>query len=531
MSQDRCDLICIDAPRAEAIRERLLGEGAALDAAERAKALSDPTRLTLAEALREGEELCVCDLSWIVGRSQNLVSHHLRTLRSRGLVRSRKDGKMVMYSLTEARGLASLRRGGCGVAAGVCRDAGVSRPKKMLPVLGQASPKPEAARDGGDGCTEDCCSGPETVETSAATPRTREANPETPVESAALGVLERTVVRVEGMDCASCAATVEKRVAALPGVSKATVNFAAGRLDAEHDPGLALEELEGAVRAAGYGVAKTEEAERTTFWRTPTGVADGASALLFLAGLALSVAGAPEIARVGAYLAAIIVGGLPIFRAAVAGLRARHLDMNVLMSAATVGRGGYRGVGGSCLGGGPLRRRQRAAGLRHRPHAGGREGARAPCPERGTRQEGQRRGHCSRGRGRSRRYGGRQARREAGSGRQGRRGLLGGGRVTGDGRERAGGEGSGRRSLLRLPQRPGRAASRGDERAGRLDAAEDRAPRGGGAGDEGPRGAVRGPLLAGLHARGGGRGCRAGGRAAATRRWLRRAGSTGRWRC
>jgi DNA-binding transcriptional ArsR family regulator len=101
MSEDRCDLICIDAPRAEAIRERLLGEDTALDAAERAKGLSDPTRLTLAEALREGGELCVCDLSWIVGRSQNLVSHHLGALRSRGLVRSRRDGKMVMYSLTE----------------------------------------------------------------------------------------------------------------------------------------------------------------------------------------------------------------------------------------------------------------------------------------------------------------------------------------------------------------------------------------------------------------------------------------------
>ena len=101
VSQDRCDLICIDAPRAEAIRGRLLSEEATRDAAERAKALSDPTRLTLAEALREGEELCVCDLSWIVGRSQNLVSHHLGALRSRDLVRSRKDGKMVMYSLTE----------------------------------------------------------------------------------------------------------------------------------------------------------------------------------------------------------------------------------------------------------------------------------------------------------------------------------------------------------------------------------------------------------------------------------------------
>ena len=63
MSEDRCDLICIDAPRAEAIRGRLLGDGIAQDAADRAKALSDPTRLTLAAALREGEELCVWDLS------------------------------------------------------------------------------------------------------------------------------------------------------------------------------------------------------------------------------------------------------------------------------------------------------------------------------------------------------------------------------------------------------------------------------------------------------------------------------------
>ncbi len=100
MADERCDLICIDAPRAEAVRERLLAAGVAHDAAERAKALSDPTRISLAAALREGEELCVCDLSWIAGRSQNLVSHHLRVLRSHAMVRSRRDGKLVMYSLT-----------------------------------------------------------------------------------------------------------------------------------------------------------------------------------------------------------------------------------------------------------------------------------------------------------------------------------------------------------------------------------------------------------------------------------------------
>jgi ArsR family transcriptional regulator, lead/cadmium/zinc/bismuth-responsive transcriptional repressor len=101
MNEDRCDLLCLDAPRAEAIREGLLGLEAARDAAERARMLSDPTRLVLAAALGEGGELCVCDLVWISGRAQNLVSHHLRLLRSHRLVTSRRSGKLVMYSLTD----------------------------------------------------------------------------------------------------------------------------------------------------------------------------------------------------------------------------------------------------------------------------------------------------------------------------------------------------------------------------------------------------------------------------------------------
>ncbi len=105
MADEHCDLLCLDAPRAEGIRRKLLEDGAAQEAAERARALSDPTRLTLAAALREageaGEELCVCDLAWISARAQNLVSHHMRALKTRGLVRSRRSGKLVMYSLTE----------------------------------------------------------------------------------------------------------------------------------------------------------------------------------------------------------------------------------------------------------------------------------------------------------------------------------------------------------------------------------------------------------------------------------------------
>ncbi|MBA2344609.1 MAG: cation-translocating P-type ATPase [Rubrobacter sp.] len=145
------------------------------------------------------------------------------------------------------------------------------------------------------------------------------------------------MVRIEGMDCASCAMTVEKSVSALPGMHRAVVNFAAGRLDAQHDTALRVEEIEAAVRKAGYGVWRSGATENTPFWRTPRTLLTAASALLFLAGLVLSLAGAPEVARAGVYSAAIVVGGYPIFRAALAGLRARHLDMNVLMSAATIG--------------------------------------------------------------------------------------------------------------------------------------------------------------------------------------------------
>lgn len=97
---DTCELLCLDAAKAEALR-RDLPDPAVLEArAELARALSDPTRLGLALALRDGGELCVCDLGFVSGRQDKLVSHHLRQLRAAGLARSRKDGRMVLYSLT-----------------------------------------------------------------------------------------------------------------------------------------------------------------------------------------------------------------------------------------------------------------------------------------------------------------------------------------------------------------------------------------------------------------------------------------------
>jgi DNA-binding transcriptional ArsR family regulator len=101
VSQGRCDLLCLDLPRAEAIRARLQPSLAG-QAAARARALADPTRFLIALALRDGDELCVCDLAWITGRAENLVGHHLRALRDAGLAGSRREHKIVFYALSDA---------------------------------------------------------------------------------------------------------------------------------------------------------------------------------------------------------------------------------------------------------------------------------------------------------------------------------------------------------------------------------------------------------------------------------------------
>ena len=98
---DTCDLLCLDVPKAERVRAAMPSVEELERRAAAAKALGDPTRLALAVALGEAGTACVCDLAWIAGRSERLVSHHARQLKAAGVARSRRDGKMVMYELTE----------------------------------------------------------------------------------------------------------------------------------------------------------------------------------------------------------------------------------------------------------------------------------------------------------------------------------------------------------------------------------------------------------------------------------------------
>jgi len=75
-------------------------------AAELFASLADPTRLRILFALREGGELCVCDLADILQMQVSAISHQLRRLRDRGLVQNRREGPTIYYSLRNESGIA-----------------------------------------------------------------------------------------------------------------------------------------------------------------------------------------------------------------------------------------------------------------------------------------------------------------------------------------------------------------------------------------------------------------------------------------
>ena len=131
MSADRCDLLCIELPRAEALRRTRLDQESAVLAATRAQALADPTRLTIVRQLAAEGEVCACDFTACCGVSQPTVSHHLKVLREAGLIRGERRGTWIYYSL-EPSGASRLQALVASVTDGATR-----RPngRRALPVL------------------------------------------------------------------------------------------------------------------------------------------------------------------------------------------------------------------------------------------------------------------------------------------------------------------------------------------------------------------------------------------------------------
>lgn len=94
---DVCEIFCFNPVKVRQMRQAVhVVDGLA----EVFKVLGDPTRTKIVYALSR-EELCVCDLANILGLSVPAVSHHLRLLRNLRLVRHRKEGRLVFYSLDD----------------------------------------------------------------------------------------------------------------------------------------------------------------------------------------------------------------------------------------------------------------------------------------------------------------------------------------------------------------------------------------------------------------------------------------------
>lgn len=99
---EQCEIRMVDPERVEATQKRLIGPDEALALADGFKLLGEPNRIRILYALLEAGELCVCDLAAVVGVSETVVSHSMRLLRAAGIVRNRRDGRMIYYRLDDA---------------------------------------------------------------------------------------------------------------------------------------------------------------------------------------------------------------------------------------------------------------------------------------------------------------------------------------------------------------------------------------------------------------------------------------------
>jgi ArsR family transcriptional regulator len=100
LENDRCDCTVIHEEAVNRVRKELPPEKALLDLAELFKVFGDATRVRIISALLY-EELCVCDIAALLDMTKSAISHQLRALRQSKLIKNRRDGKVIFYSLDD----------------------------------------------------------------------------------------------------------------------------------------------------------------------------------------------------------------------------------------------------------------------------------------------------------------------------------------------------------------------------------------------------------------------------------------------
>ncbi|MDQ6948501.1 MAG: metalloregulator ArsR/SmtB family transcription factor, partial [Actinomycetota bacterium] len=101
VSLDGCDLKLVDPERIRSVQASMPDADVVDELAEVFGLLSDPNRLRLMASLLEGGELCVCDLAAATGMAESTTSHALRLLRAHHVVKARRAGRMMHYSLRD----------------------------------------------------------------------------------------------------------------------------------------------------------------------------------------------------------------------------------------------------------------------------------------------------------------------------------------------------------------------------------------------------------------------------------------------
>lgn len=96
----KCDVYCVNQELVARVNAVKIGDGLAGRLADTFKALADPTRVKIIDALSHAE-LCVCDLARVLEMTDSAICHQLRLLRNLGLVKSRREGRIVYYSLDD----------------------------------------------------------------------------------------------------------------------------------------------------------------------------------------------------------------------------------------------------------------------------------------------------------------------------------------------------------------------------------------------------------------------------------------------
>ncbi|MEK7860489.1 MAG: metalloregulator ArsR/SmtB family transcription factor [Chloroflexota bacterium] len=102
LTPDRCDVECLHPEHVRPLLGKVVTGPDAEELASTFELLADITRARLLHALSLADELCVCDLAALLGRSESALSHQLRLLRDRRVVERRKVGRIVYYRLADA---------------------------------------------------------------------------------------------------------------------------------------------------------------------------------------------------------------------------------------------------------------------------------------------------------------------------------------------------------------------------------------------------------------------------------------------